>query len=280
MELHNKTGSARPESDSASNMSLEDSHSPASKERAVTQTLEERFPLRGDRQQRRLSQVQQPRKLLDVAEAQMAGRDKKRKIWKQEFLKASSARLCLTYKFRQRRRLISRNKLCISQVMRWLSGELESQETHEESSSGKGEKGIKNNRNFIHKVMVVHKTATSEVSNGTSWRYFNQLCLYLQNKETFDHCSRNNRVSEFCGHVVLTIQNQQVSCKTTQGRMSNWRRWTVCRRLRGRKKREGAIQPADSGLTWTASAAGQVKTGRRWWQLPVPNTGMLKKKKL
>lgn len=80
MELHNKTGSTQPRSDSAANVSPEDSQSPASKERAVTQTLEERFSLRGDRQQRRLSQVQQPQKLEDVAEAQMEGSSKKGKV--------------------------------------------------------------------------------------------------------------------------------------------------------------------------------------------------------
>lgn len=101
MELHNKTGGSQHGLDSASNVSLEDSHSPASKERAVTQTLEERLSLRGDRQQRRLSQVQQPQKLVDVAEAQMEGRSKKRKDLKTAVLKASSACLSLTYKFRQ-----------------------------------------------------------------------------------------------------------------------------------------------------------------------------------
>lgn len=133
MELHNKTGSTQPRSDSAANVSPEDSQSPASKERAVTQTLQERFSLRGDRQQRRLSQVQQPQKLEDVAEAQMEGSSKKGKVWKQQFL---PARLSLTYKWRQWRRWISHNKLCISPIMRWLCGELQSQETHVESPSG------------------------------------------------------------------------------------------------------------------------------------------------
>lgn len=86
------------------------------------------------------------------------------------------------------------------------------------------ERGSSTIETEIHKVTAVYKTATPEVSNVEPWGYFNQLCLYLQNEEKFDHCSRNNRVSEFCGHVVLTIQNQQVSCKTTQGGMSNWRR--------------------------------------------------------
>lgn len=46
----------------------------------------------------------------------------------------------------------------------------------------------------------------------------------------------------------------------------------------GRKKREGATQPVDSGLTRTASAAGQVETGSWQWQLPVSYTGIKKKK--
>lgn len=75
------------------------------------------------------------------------------------------------------------------------------------------------NRNYIHNV-----TEVTEVINGKSSVYFHQLCLYLQNDETFDNCRRNIRVSDFPGHVVLrykirgsVAKRREAECPTAGG---------------------------------------------------------------
>lgn len=141
-----------------------------------------------------------------------------------------------------------------------LTQETVHQPNNEAALRGAGKPGDSCGVSPIHSEQSDDGCMKRQRLRATPGGYFNQLCLYLQNDETFDHCSRNNRVSEFRGHVVLVNDTKSAGqvTKRRKGGTSDWR-CTVCRRIRGRKQRGGAVQPADSGLTWMASAAGRVK---------------------
>lgn len=144
--------------------------------------------------------------------------------------------------------------------MRLLCGEPESQETHAES------------------LQYIHNKATTGAWNGNVWGqhrggYFKQLCLYLQNDETFDHCSRNNRVSEFRGHVVLVNDTKSAGQLQNDAKAEHPTGGVQCAEEFEVENREGAPFNRRT-LVWHGWLQLQVESRTwRWrWRLPVPRT--------
>lgn len=115
---------------------------------------------------------------------------------------------------------------------------------------------------------------------ATPGGYFKQLCLYLQNDETFDHCSRNNRVSEFRGHVVLVNDTKSAGQLQNDAKAEHPTGGVQCAKEFEVENREGAPFNRRT-LVWHGWLQLQVESRTwRWrWRLPVPRTGIKQKKK-